>query len=230
MFIGHYGPAFGGKAAMRAIPLWVLFVAVQWMDVVWSMLVLGGIEKLRIEPGYTEASALVLYDMPYTHGLFGSLVLSIVFGSVVALFFKGQRGRAFLISAGAVFSHWLLDLLVHKPDLWIYDDVKVGFGLWRWVWISLPLELACLWLGAWAYARFVPARRGGNVWLWMFVAAMSALQFYADFGPDPTSPRAAALTALLAYGALALLAGLVDLSRATAPRSKATRAAASGTG
>ncbi len=222
MFIGHYGPAFGAKAALPRIPLWVLFVAVQWMDVVWSVLVLNGIEKVRIEPGYTQASPLVLYYMPYTHGLFGALALSVLFGGVVALFFKKQRGLVFLISAGAVFSHWILDLLVHKPDLWLYDDLKVGLGLWRWVWISLPLELIILWAGAWAYARTVPARRGGNVWLWIFVAAMTALQLYGDFGPNPASASAEAVTALFAYGVLALLAGLVDLSRARPGMSEAS--------
>jgi hypothetical protein len=214
MFIGHYGPAFGAKAAVRAIPLWVFFVAVQFMDVVWSVLVLNGIEKVKIEPGYTQASPLNLYYMPYTHGLLGSLALSLVFGVVVSLFFKAKRGLIFLISAGAVFSHWVLDFIVHKPDLWIYDDMKVGLGLWRWIWISLPLELAFLWAGAWAYARYVPAKRGGNAWLWAFVAAMTAVQVYGDLGPAPASAHAEAITALCAYGALAALAGLVDLSRA----------------
>jgi hypothetical protein len=217
MFIGHYGPAFGAKAALRTIPLWVLLVAVQWMDVVWSVLVLNGIEKVKIEPGFTQASALDLYYMPYTHGLLGALALSVIFGGIVGLFFKRQRALIFLITASAVFSHWILDLLVHRPDLWIYDNVKVGLGLWRWVWISLPLELVFLWAGAWSYAHFVPARRGGNVWLWIFVTAMTAVQFYGDFGPDPVSPRAEALTALFAYGLLALLAGLVDLSRTKVP-------------
>jgi len=213
MFIGHYGPAFGAKAAAPAIPLSVLFLAVQWMDVVWSALVLAGIEKLKIEPGYTEASPLVLYYMPYTHSLGGSLALSAIFGGAVALFFKAQRARVFLVCAAAVFSHWILDLIVHKPDLWIYDDLKVGFGLWRWMWLSLPLELIFLWAGAWLYVRFVPARRGRDVRLWAFVVAMSVVQVYADLGPAPASPRAEAVTALLAYTVLVLLAGLVDLSR-----------------
>lgn len=215
MFIGHYGPAFAAKSALPKIPLWVLFTAVQFMDVVWSLLVLAGVEKLRIEPGYTEASPLVLYYMPYTHGLAGSLALSALFGGVVAFFFREKRGLVFLICAGAVFSHWILDLLVHKPDLWIYDDVKVGLGLWRWVWLSLPLELIFLWAGAWLYAQFVPARRGGDVWLWIFTAAMTAAQIYGDFGPDAASPRGEAEMALFAYALLALLAGLVDLSRKT---------------
>lgn len=224
MFIGHYGPAFAGKAAQPRIPLSVLFLAVQWMDVVWSLLVLNGIEKLRIEPGYTQASPLVLYYMPYTHGLAGALALSAMFGGVVALFFRERRWTVFLICAGAVFSHWILDLVVHKPDLWLYDGVKVGFGLWRWMWISLPLELALLWTGAWAYMHFVPARRGGNAWLWVFAGAMTAAQIYGDLGPAPSSETNAAVMALTAYAVLAALAGLVDLSRK--PMSALTGAAA----
>jgi hypothetical protein len=218
MFIGHYGPAFGAKAAMRSIPLWVLFVAVQFMDVIWSIFVLFGIEKMRIVPGFMPASSLDLYFMPYTHGLFGALALSAIFGGIVAMFMRERRRAVFFVVAAAVFSHWILDLLVHKPDLWIHDDVKVGFGLWRWLWISLPLELAFLYVGAWLYARYVPARRGGNVWLLLFVAAMTAVEFYGVFGPPPASPQAEAQTALLAYGVLAAIAALVDLTRAKAAR------------
>jgi hypothetical protein len=218
MFIGHYGPAFGAKAAVRTIPLWVLFLAVQFMDVIWSIFVLLGIEKVRIVPGFMQGSSLDLYFMPYTHGLFGALALSAIFGGVAALFFRERRRAIFFIAAAAVFSHWILDLLVHAPDLWVYDDVKVGFGLWRWLWISLPLELVFLYIGAWLYARTVPARRGGNAWLALFVAAMTAVEFYAVFGPLPASPQAAAQTALMAYGALAAIAALVDLTRAKAVR------------
>ena len=218
MFIGHYGPAFGAKAAIRQIPLWVHFIAVQWLDVVWSIFIMTGIEHARVVPGFTEGSPLDLYDMPYTHGLFGALVLSALLGAIVALFMREQKRAAFLIVAACVFSHWILDLVVHMPDLWIYDGVKVGFGLWRWVWLSLPLELVTLYAGAWFYARLVPARGYGNAVLWVFVALMTLAEFYAAFGPAPASPVAGAQTALAAYGALALVAGLVDLTRKPVPR------------
>lgn len=213
MFIGHYGPAFGAKAADRQIPLWVLFIAVQWLDVVWSVLVMLGVEKLRIVPGLMAASPLDLYYMPYTHGLFGALALSVLFGGVVALVMRRNRGRVFAIVAACVFSHWLLDLVVHRPDLWIYDGVKVGFGLWRWPWISLPLELTVLIAGAWIYVRSVPARRGGNAILWLFVAALAGSELYAAFGPAPASGAGQAQLALFAYVVLAILAGFVDLTR-----------------
>jgi hypothetical protein len=217
VFIGHYGPAFGAKAAVRRVPLWIYFIAVQWLDVIWSILVLVGIEKVKIVPGFTEGSPLDLYYMPYTHGLIGALVLSALFGGIVALFLGGPRAKpVFLIVAAAAFSHWILDLVVHVPDLWIYDGVKVGFGLWRWLWISLPLELLSLFIGAAFYAYFVPSRGRGNLWLWIFVAAMAAVELYAVYGPPPASGAAEAQTALFAYGALAVLAGFVDLSRAKA--------------
>jgi len=216
MFIGHYGPAFGAKAALKQIPLWVLFIAVQWMDVVWSIFVMMGIEKVRIVPGFTEGSPLDLYYMPYTHGLVGALVLSGILGAIVAAFMRENKRPVFFIVAACVFSHWILDLVVHKPDLWIYDGVKVGFGLWRWIWISLPLELATLFAGAWFYAQYVPARAHGNLVLWVFVALMAALEVYSSFGMAPGSPMAEAQTALLAYVVLALLAGLVDLTRSSA--------------
>ncbi len=218
MFIGHYGPAFGAKAAVRRVPLWVFFLAVQFMDVVWSVLVLAGVEKVRIHPGLMEGSPLDLYYMPYTHGLFGAIGLSILYGAIVAFFFRDGKGAVFLACALAVFSHWICDLLVHRPDLWIYDDVKVGFGLWRWLWISLPLELAVLAAGAWLYAHFVPAKRGGNIWLWGFVLLMAAVELYGAFGQPPATPTAEAESALLAYGVLAALAALVDFSRAKVAR------------
>ena len=216
MFIGHYGPAFGAKAAVRRVPLWVYFVGVQWMDVVWSTLVLLGVEKVKVVPGFTQGSPLDLYYMPYTHSLDGALILSAIFGAAVCAFFRQQRIAVFFVCAAAVFSHWILDVVVHMPDMPLFDNsMKIGFGLWRWLWISLPLELIVLAAGAWLYARYVPARKGGNVWLGIFVLVLAAVEIYAAFGPMPASPQAVAQTALLAYGACAVLAGIVDLTRAS---------------
>jgi hypothetical protein len=97
MFVGHYGVAFAARPSGRHLPLGVWFVAVQWLDIVWSILVLPGIEKLRIVPGFTQANALDLYYMPYTHGLPGSTMLSFVLGAVVALFTPGNRATTILL-------------------------------------------------------------------------------------------------------------------------------------
>src|SRR5215472_1910829 len=104
MFVGHYGVSFAMRPEAKRVPLWVWFIAVQWMDVVWSVLVLSGVEKLRIIPGFTEANALDLYYMPYTHGLPGSIVVSLVLGLIVSLFTSGNRARTILLVAAASFS------------------------------------------------------------------------------------------------------------------------------
>lgn len=212
MFVGHYGVSFAARRVGRRVPLWVWFIAVQWMDVVWSVLVLLGIEKLRIVPGFTEANALDLYYMPYTHGLPGSIVLSFVFGAVVALFTPGNRATTILLVAAASFSHWVLDLLVHVADLPLYDDAaKVGFGLWRHVILSFPLELIVLGLGAWLYVGMTTfANAKGRYVLSAFVVFLAALQVYANFGPPPSSPAAMAVTALAFYAVLAFMAAWVE--------------------
>jgi hypothetical protein len=217
MFIGHYGPAFAAKPVETRLPLWLLFLAVQWLDVGWSALVMLNVEKLRIVKGFTEGSSLDLYYMPFTHGLIGALALSAALGAIVSLFYRERRAAILLVVAGAVFSHWILDLVVHVPDLPLLgDSYKVGFSLWRHLWISFPLEIALIVAGAAYYARAVPsATQLGDIVLWLFVAVMAAIETYAAFGPDPASPVDEAHTALIAYLALAALAGTVDWARGT---------------
>ncbi len=214
MFVGHYGPAFAAKPAQKQVPLWLLFVAVQWMDFCWAALVLLGVEKARIVPGFVEGSSMDLYYMPYTHGLIGASVLALAFGVVVAQFFPGRKALTTAVLAGAVFSHWLLDLIVHVRDLpLIGDTMKVGFGLWHHVAISLPLELLILVAGAVIYDRGVPSGIAGRIALSVFVAVLAAFQVYANLRAAPPTPQAEAAIALGAYVVLALIAGGVEATR-----------------
>lgn len=187
-----------------------------------------GIEKLRIVKGFTEANSMDLYYMPYTHGLIGARCLSAILGGLTIVFLRERRAVVFFIVAGAVFSHWLLDLIVHVQDLpLIGNSMKVGFGLWRHVWLSLPFELATLLLGAVIYARGVPSEARSGGWaLWIFVGLMVLAQLYGQLGPDPVSPLAEAQTALGAYLALALSAEIVDRLRGRTPRARTNSAGA----
>jgi hypothetical protein len=215
MMVGHYGVSFAMKPTQQRIPLWLWFIAVQWLDIVWAILVLLGIEKVRIVPGFTQATPLDLYYMPYTHGLPGSIVLSLVFGGVVSLFTIGNRRSLALLMAAASFSHWVLDLIVHPPDLPLYDNAaKVGLGLWRHVAMSLPLELAILGLGAWIYARsaaFASDKTRNK--FWGFIAFLAVLQLYANFGPSPATPVELAITGLASFTILAAIAAWVERGR-----------------
>jgi hypothetical protein len=203
MFVGHYGASFAAKRADRTIPLWVLFIAVQFLDVLWAPFVLLGIEKVRIVPGFTKASPLDLYYMPYTHSLVGAIVLSLVFAGAYRLFARPSSSRSSLIVGVAVFSHWILDLVVHSRDLPLFDNsAKVGFGLWNVPAVELPLE-ALLLLGAiwWCYRD----RFGRAIGTFVFGVLMVALQVYFFFAPPPPSDKAIAWTALLSYIVLALV-------------------------
>jgi hypothetical protein len=208
MFVGHYGPSFAGSAIEKRIPLWLLFIAVQFVDVLWAIFVLLGIEKVRIVPGITASSPLDLYYMPYTHSLLAALGWSLLAFIACQMIPRLRGARLGAIVAAAVFSHWILDLIVHRPDLPLYDSVfKMGFGLWNYRLPAFLVEMAVLFGGAALYLKTVP-RKGRVI---VFVAVLAALQFVGTFAfPPPSSDRAEAITALFFYFFLALIAWWVD--------------------
>ena len=208
MFIGHYGPAIAIKAIRPAIPIWLLFIAVQLVDVAWAVLVLLGIEKVRIVPGITASNPLDLYYMPYTHSLVAAIIWSVAV-AVIVMFLPRVATRSVALWIGvAVFSHWVLDLLVHRPDLPLYDDtMKIRLGLWNYPAVALALEVALLFGGMIMYLRVTkPINAIGRVGLPILGVVMVAIQSYVFFGSPPASPAAAAATALVSYVAFAALA------------------------
>jgi hypothetical protein len=201
MFVGHYGVSFMAKRVDRTIPLWVLFLAVQLLDVLWAPFVLLGIEKVRIVPGITASNPLDLYYMPYTHSLVAAIVWSCVAGLAYQLFARPARRQTGIVVGLAVFSHWLLDFVVHRPDLPLYDNAaKVGLGLWNQPMLAFGLEAALLFGGIWLCLR---GRLASSLGTLAFGVVMLAVQAYVFFGPPPTSDRAAASTALVAYALFA---------------------------
>ena len=216
MFIGHYGPAFAAKAAVHKVPLWVLFVAAQWMDFLWAIFVLIGVEKMRIVAKFFGLSPLDLYFMPYSHGLPSAALLSLFIGGTVAVLSKGNRAVIVAAVAATSFSHWFLDLLVHRPDLpLIFDEMKVGLGLWQYPFVSVPTEIGLMFLGLWLYDRSVPSpTRAGTIALWALGFAMAALQVQNTFfNEHPASPEGFARLSLVGFTLLAVLAAGVDYLR-----------------
>lgn len=209
MFMGHYGISFAAKPAHKALPLWLCFLAVQWLDFWWGTLVIAGVEKFRVGPGGLE-----FFYMPYSHSLPGALALSVLLGLIATAFWT-PRWRTFFIVAALAFSHWLADLVVHLPDLPLYgDSYKLGFALWKYPMISLPLELGMLWAGAIIYAYFVRAGSALRaVWLWAFVALLSFEQLnvsFGWFGPIFAEPKAIAALSLSIWLIATILAAGVE--------------------
>lgn len=216
MFVGHYGPSFAAKAWNKTLPLWVLFLAVQLVDVLWAIFVLLGVEKVRIVPGITKTNALDLYYMPYTHSLVAAVVWSVVAEVAWLLRRKSRSLQGASLVGAAVLSHWVLDWLVHRPDLPVYDDaLKLGLGLWNLPVAAFLLEAALLFGGMWLYLRGTkPSARGGRFGMPVFGLVMLALQGSVFFTPPPPSGQAVAAMGLLSYALFAAVAHWLERKRA----------------
>jgi hypothetical protein len=151
---GHFGLAAGVKARERFVPLWALMLATVWLDVLFIPLLATGAEEIDDYPGTDGGYGDVLIHADWTHSLVGAAVISVVTGWLVVRWW-GKRGG--VVIGAVVFSHWLLDLLVHRDDLAIFPgnagDIRVGFGLWESHAASIVVEAALLIAGAFLYWR-----------------------------------------------------------------------------
>jgi hypothetical protein len=210
MFIGHYGPSFAAKKLEPSVPLWVLFVAVQFLAVLWASFVLLGIERVRTVPHFTASNALDLHYLPYAHGLLTALCWSVLAGACYHVVARPSHPRAVLVGL-AVFSHWMRDFIVPVPDLpLIGNSAKIGLGLWHARGVTFGLEAAVLFGGIWLYLRDRPSR---TIRTCMFGALLLAIQAFTAFLAPPTSDRSFALTALVAYTVFAAAVWLLDDGR-----------------
>jgi hypothetical protein len=209
MFIGHYGVSFAAKRFTPRTSLGILFLAVQFLDVLFAIFVFAGVEKLRIVPGFTEYNAYDLYYMPYSHSLAGSLAWSVAAGLLAAAL--GARQASPWIGA-AVFSHFLLDVPMHTPDMPILgnDSMKIGLGLWRHRDLALAAELATLAIGLWIWRRAPTLEPWARVPTAAFVGLLVVLTLATPFLPAPRDGVQFAWQALAGYVALAALAAWLD--------------------
>ncbi len=224
MFIGHYGVSLAAKRVVPRMSLGLLFVAVQLVDILLASFVLGGVEKLRIVPGFTRATPYDLYFVPYSHSLAGAVLWSAAaapaYGLLVPSHPRGGRARRSgragrrawsrrSSSGGAVLSHFALDFPLHVPDLPLgFSDssAKVGLGLWNQVDVTIALELGVLVAGGALYLQATQPRGGKTAATIVVGVVLVALTIATPFVPRPADATMFAFQALGAYAALALLA------------------------
>src|SRR5947199_6807451 len=222
MFVGHYSVAFAVRT--DKIPLWVLFVAVQFLDYIWATLVLLGIEKLRVIKGFTAGSMLDSYFYPYSHSFIAAVLWSGVAGMCYKLLCRwlgyGYTKSAALVVGVAVFSHWILDLIAHPRDLPIYDNTaKVGFGLWNYRDPEFAVEIALLALGICLYLsrNIMPAIRKRAVI--SFGIVLLVVQIGDTYGPRAAlTDRATALGVWIFYTLFVLVALIIEKLRTPAAK------------
>jgi hypothetical protein len=213
MFIGHFGAGFAAKRLAPRVSLGTLFLAAQFIDLLWPTFLLLGVERVRIAPGATAVTPLLFEHYPLSHSLVAVLGWAVLVGGVHYLL-RRQRAGA-LVVAWLVVSHWLLDLVVHRPDLPILPNgtLVVGLGAWSSLPLTLLIEIPLFIAGVWLYARCTtPTNRRGQWGLWGLLLLLLAIHAGNLAGSAPPSVAAIAWVGQLQW-LLVLLAFWVDRHR-----------------
>ena len=182
---------------------------------VWPVLVLAGIEHVRIDPGNTAFTPLDFFDYPWSH----SLALAAAWSVLFALMFFREGRRAAVILGLLVFSHWLLDFVTHRPDLplWPGSATMLGLGLWNSVVATIVIESAMFTAGVLIYAFSTrPRDRIGTFAFWGLVFVLGVIYVMNAFGPPPPSVTAIGIAGIAGAALFTVWSWWADRHRASA--------------
>ncbi len=197
MFIGHFAVGLAAKKIAPKASLGTLFLSAQFIDLLWPIFLLIGLEHVRISPGNTAFTPLDFYDYPISHSLLTVMGWAIGFGLVYLAARRYPKG-AWILALG-VLSHWILDLVTHRADLPLAPGSKTfaGLGLWNLYAATVLVELTLFLAGAIFYLRTTKAiDRIGQYALWSLLAFLLIIWLTNMFSPPPPNERA------IAYGSL----------------------------
>jgi membrane-bound metal-dependent hydrolase YbcI (DUF457 family) len=215
MGIGHFAVGFAAKRAAPRVSLGLLLLSGMFVDLLWVVFIAAGVEHARIVPGITAANAFDLYDYPITHSLIGSLGWAALFG---AIYFAYRRERAAALVLGAgVASHWILDVVAHRPDVPVLPrGPYLGLGLWYSLPATILVEGTLLLAGVAVYAR---ATRGlDRIGTWGLVALVGlflVIHVAGYLGPPPPSLNAVVATTPPFLALTLVAAHVIDRHRDT---------------
>lgn len=196
MILGHFGLALAARRLAPRGSLGTFTLAAQLVDLVWPLLLIAGVEHVVVAPGILPASPFDFTDYPWTHSLLAGVAWGVVLGAVV---YAVRRDARYAVVAGAlVVSHWVLDLMMHRPDLPLWPGgPREGLGAWRSVPLTLALELSFFVAGAWLYLGATRAiDRTGRYALAAWLVALGLLYAFALLGAPPPSGEAVGWSAL----------------------------------
>lgn len=196
MFIGHFGVALAAKRLAPKSSLGALMFAAEFLDLLWPIFLLLGVEHVRVVPGITKVQPFDFYDYPFSHSLTMTLRWALAVGLIYYLIRRYVRGAWVL--ASLVLSHWVLDFISHRPDMPLWPGgPKVGLGLWNSWPASISVELLLFGVGLWLYLGSTRARdRVGTYAFWSLMALLALGWLGALFAPPPPDTHQLALGAL----------------------------------
>ncbi|WP_457616375.1 hypothetical protein [Lutibacter sp.] len=220
MFVGHYAAAFALKGKEKDASLGLLFIATQFVDILFFPLALAGIENLKFEESFTEVNNFNMDYYPFTHGLLGTFLWA---GLFFCLFYfvcyknKSNKKQLAMIMALAVLSHWFTDLIVHTPDLPIISGApKFGFGLWNSKILTFISEAVLLVIGLLYYLKkTVETSALGKYAAIVFVLFLLLINYLNLFVlPANDDIKSLTISALFSYVLFAFIAHHVAKKRA----------------
>jgi hypothetical protein len=186
MFIGHFAAGMVAKKIQPTLSLGALFFAAQFLDLLWPTLLLLGIEHVIISPGISKMTPLDFVDYPISHSLLVVIVWSLLFGAGFFLFTRNRIGA--LILSGLVLSHWVLDVIVHIPDLPLYPgpSPKFGLGLWNSPFLTVLIEGTIFIVGIILYVNTKKKENQRITWkFWSLIAFLIIIYTMNFVGPPP---------------------------------------------
>jgi len=188
MFLGHFGLGFAAKKLYHQPSLGTMFLASQWLDLIWPVFLLLGIEKVRIDPGNTAFTPLDFVYYPFTHGFLSVVIWGALFGGIYFIIKNNAKGALLLF--GLVISHWILDWITHRPDLPLIpgSEMKAGLGLWNSITVTIIIEGLIFIGGVFLYIKTTNAEnRKGSIGLWSLIIFFVMIYIMNLLGPPPPS-------------------------------------------
>jgi len=199
MFIGHYAVGLIAKKLAPRTSLGALIAAPILLDLLWPIFLLLGWEHVSIVQNTNPFLRLQFDSYPISHGLVAVVGWATLFASLYFGFTRYASG-AIVIWIGVV-SHWLMDYVVHRPDLPLYSGSRLfGLGLWNHVWATISIEVLLFVIGVWIYLRQTKAKdKIGDYALWAFIVLLLLAYAGVTFGPSPRSVKALAIGTLVTW-------------------------------
>ena len=193
MFIGHFAIGMAAKKVEPSVSLGTLFFSAQFLDLLWPTLLLLDVEHVSIDPGASKVAPLAFVDYPVSHSLLAVIGWSLLLG--LSYYTISRNKRASLLVGSLVISHWILDAIVHIPDLPLYpgESPKVGLGIWNNVPLTIVIEGVIFVVGI---ALYINAKKSlgqkVNAWFWSLVGFLILIHIMNFIGPPPPSVSAIA--------------------------------------
>lgn len=205
MFIGHYAVGFVLKKQTTKIPLWLLFISVQLVDILAFLFVLFGVEKISYNHSKNPFLRTIIEYVPYSHSLFANILLSLV---IFLIFWRLKNKKWGVVLSVSVFSHWFIDSLVHTGDMPLFhNSLKVGLGLWQFPWFAYLLELSMLLLAGYYLLKNYKQKVRYIILITLLSAGFTSMFFAPE---TEVTPALASMTSLSLYAMFAAIAYWCD--------------------